>query len=1114
LTDDPALLDQLLAEAGIAAAPHPVALRRSAETGSQPLSYAQELVFAIDRATPNLVTYNVPVVRRLNGDLDVAALESALSAVAARHDVLRTRFALENGEPIAIVDDARPVPLRVVDLRDAPASERAQGAEAVVAARAAAPFDLASEHAFRPALVRTGDREYVLILELHHIACDGWSIRVLLGDLSIAYGAFARGLPYDAVPLDAGHTDFARRQRRMFEGGELERSLAYWRAELATPVEPLDLAIDGTAAAAPDDATRCTLDLDPDLSRSLARLGRESRATPYMTLLAVVATLLHRYTGRDAMTIGANVAGRSELELEPLVGYFTNTLAIRCDLGGDPTFDEVLARVRERCLGALDHNDLPYERLALAAGGARGPGAATLFNVVFSADDPAPEALALDGVAAAPYPIDLGLTKFDLTFFLTEITDGLRLTLYARSRLWSAATAERCLRHLRVLAASIAVRPAARISQHALLSGGERALIERSNATTVALPAGDVRDRIEAAARNRPGAVAVRTDAVSLTYAELDARARDLAARLHARALAQRSPVGLAVPRTPETIAAYLGIWKAGGIVVPFEPDLPPERLRRQLAIAGVRLVVTALPLPSDLGPGIAIEQLVPDDAAGPGDAVPHDRRADDVAYVAFTSGSTGEPKGVTVTHGNLANYVAAIARVLAPETAATPKPGLAGWHFGVSGTLAADLGYTALFPALCAGATAHVLPKEVTNDSSRFAAYLRAQPLDVLKITPRHLRALAAGTELAALLPWRWIVLGGEPLDLEFADALLAAGRGRVLNHYGPTETTVGATAFEVTSASLAAARANGARSVPIGTPLANVRAAVLGAHDELLPIGIAGELWIAGAGVSLGYIGRRDLTEERFRTLPELGYAYRTGDRVRRLADGALEYLGRTDDQLKVRGYRVEPSEIEAALRAFHEIADAAVVPQADPEMPIEAYLVLAAGAPPPTTAQAFERDLRARLAATLPDYMLPSAYVVVERLERTANGKLDRAALRARAAAPAEDAARSPRTETEAAVLGIWADAFKRDASTIGVTDDFLDSGGHSLIAIRLLGKLNRRFGVRLPLGRLFENRTIERLAAAIDERLREGGSNAVPAAAPIPRIARAPRGDASG
>lgn len=1087
MNDDAKLLDQLLAEAGLETDDaSETALVADTAPGPYPLSYAQELLWQVDQAFPGLATYNLPVVRRLRGRLDCNALERSLAAIAARHDVLHTRYATVDDEPVAIVDEPGSFDVDLVDLRGVAAPDRQARADALIDERAWQPFDLENEHVFRAALIRLDDDDHILLLGLHHIACDGWSLGIIFRELALLYCGDVTNVPANVLPIPIGYHDFARWQRERLQSDRYAVSLAYWRGEFATPVDSLKFENNGASDGPADMAVRYALALDTQTTSALRSFARARNATPYMTLLAVFAIMLRRYTGSTAFRIGSNVAARTNPALEPIVGYFNNTLALRLDFACEPTFDELLADVRTRCLGAFDNQDIPYEKLVLAA---RASGAATsepLFNVVFSADD-ATGTLELPGVRVESYELVRAVTKFDLSLFMAETAQGVKLTLLARSRLWSEATCERFLEQFGDLARDAIERPGEPVDR----------LFDRSNATAAAPAAGDFLDRFESCAAAKPVTIALVCGESQMTYSELNGRANAFAELLRERGVAHQTPIGLAVERTTNAVAAYVAILKAGCIVVPFEPTLPPERIAQQLSIAGVTLAVTGEP--SGLAPDGPFERIALDATAYHEADVARRTAPGDIAYIVFTSGSTGVPKGVAVTHACITNYTDAISAALGGVDA--------GWHFGLPGTLAADLGYTSFFPALTSCGTLHVLPADVTSEGVKLRDYLETRPLDVLKITPRHLRALASGVELGDLLATRWTILGGETLHFDFAQELVAAGRGRVLNHYGPTETTVGATTFEVTPASLARAREEGAHSIPIGMSLANVQTFVLDAGGESVPPGAIGELWIGGAGVAAGYFGRPDLTDERFSNDPALGRRYRTGDRVRRLASGALEFLGRLDDQVKIRGYRVELGEIEAALSQLLEVHDAAVTLDGL-ESPLTAYVVIVADAPA-LDPETLVISIKKRLEHRLPDYMVPQAIVVVEALPRTPNGKLDRSALPAFNAPPTTTAA-APHTPTQSALVEIWAAAFSRPAPSIGVSDDFLALGGHSLIAIRMLGQIKRRFGVRLSLASVLEKRTIENLAAVIDRLSADAPSGDGPGLARIQRVARPPAG----
>ncbi len=1066
------------------------------DTSVFPLSYAQELLWLTQRASPQSSAYNVPRTRLLRGRLEVEALRRAFETVVERHEILRTTYAFEGERAVQIVHPPRRVDIAVTDLRALGPSAGLADAQRLARESALRPFDLERDAPLRVSLFRTGEDEHVLHIDSHHIAADGGSRDILFRELDVCYAAFCAGRTPELPALPFQFADYALWERRYLAGERLERLLTYWRTELEDVETVLDLVPDVPRCdeARGDAVTRSIL-LAPQFLEAVKALGRRSHATLYMTVLAAYATVLHLYAagGRDVL-VGSPISGRSRPGLDELIGYFVNTTVQRVRFYDDPSFADLLTRVRESCLGAYDHQELPLEKLLLELHGSRPFGDASPVQAVFTMLDPSEgNSSRLGGLDVQPLSGAAGTTKFDLTLFMAERADGLSLSLRVRADVWSAAAVERFLERLRRVLAAAAADANVRSSRLLLPDGAERAQLAQWNSTKRDVGARTTIVALFEEVRTRfPQRTAVICGNDALSYEELGTRADTLGRRLRALGAAPNHCVGILLDRSADSIVALFAVAKSGAAYAFLSPDMPAARLAEQLTESAADVVITSAPYESLLP--AAVHKVVLDEHPAQGglacaDTLPAEGPApDDLAYVLFTSGSTGVPKGVAVSHTNLVHYVRAISRIFADVPAHQRGDGLAaiaGWHFALASTLAADLGNTALFPALCGGATLHLLPPDVTSDPSRFAAYLSLHPLDVMKITPGHLRALLPENDsLAAALPARWLVFGGEALPFELASRVLAARRPRVLNHYGPTETTVGATTFEVTPASLGATQNAGARTVPVGSPLANVRAHVLDPQRHAVPPDVPGELYVSGAGVARGYVHRPDVTAERFVTLEGIGRAYATGDRVRRLPGGTLEYLGRTDAQVKIRGYRVEPDDVAVTLRAFPDVLDATVVPFGDGDVELAAYVIMAPGAAA-AVEDAFAEAIRTRVARVLPAHMVPHCVISVDALPRTPNGKLDRRAL----PIPTRDsrcvgAPAAPSTETERALVAIWGNAFKRDPEAIGTHDDFLALGGHSLLAIRVLGAVSRQFGVRLSLGSLFEYRTIVQLAARID------------------------------
>lgn len=1059
-----------------------------------PMSFSQELLWMLDRATPGLTAYNLSLSFRLRGPVDVNALERALSLLAERHESLRSSFAEVDGKAMLRVSAPAPVSLARVDAT----GRNAEESLAIVRERARRPFDLVHEHLFRPSLIHLSANEHVLLIESHHIVMDGWSMGVLFRELGTAYTAFRSGNAPVLPKLAVQFGDFAIHQRETLTGATLDRLLTFWRQQLGDATEPLNLPTDFARPLTPTfNGARESVVLPAATLSAIKNLAQQHGATLYMVLLAAYATVLHRYTGRDNVLVGSGSAGRGRHELESMVGYLNNTLVQRADFSGDPTFAELLSRVRASAIDASDHQDIPQEKLVLELrdGDAR-LSHAPLYEVVLTMQDTNGGSLQLDGLDIEPFSTGATSTKFDITLLPAEIDGTLRLTVQYRSDLYAPATMQRFLGHLCAVLNSAVAHTDRKISNIALLSNDEQKSLAAWNQTSVQTGARTtLTQAFELQVARVPNSVAVVGDDETLTYSAFNQRANQLAHDLRARGVGNNTPVGLRLDRSANAIVALMGILKAGGAYVPLSVEAPDARIAQQVREAGITVIVSSNAHAPAAIDGVTTIKL--DDTADstrlstlPTDNLPVVSTPESIAYVLYTSGSTGTPKGVAVTHANAVHYARAVSRVLADTPADVAGDGfaqLSGKHFAVASTLSADLGNTSLLPSLMSGGTLHVLSKDATTDAARYGDYVRANKIDILKITPNHLAALTAGktgTELAALLPAMWTVVGGEALRPDVARALLSANTCRLLNHYGPTETTVGVCTFEVTTSSLEQAVKFGAQTIPLGRPLANTHAYIVDGNNNEMPIGIPGELLLGGDGVTQGYFHRDDLTTERFIT-----YAgervYRTGDRVRRLPDGAIEFLGRADDQVKIRGHRVELGEVEHALRAHPGVANAVVAMREDAtgQPSLVAFAAARAG---DYAVSHSDRPTPERLsewmAVRLPAHMIPTTIVLLDAIPLTANGKVDRAKLPA-TVATAEAQYVAPRNDIETQLVAIWTDVLKHEK--IGITDNFLSLGGHSLMAIRVLGKISKAFSVRLPLRILFETPTIEGLAVVIEQ-----------------------------
>ncbi|MER6175753.1 amino acid adenylation domain-containing protein [Streptosporangium sp. NPDC001681] len=1024
-----------------------------------PLSFAQRGLWVLDQLRPGGTEYLVVTALRLRGELDVDALGRALTRVAERHEILRTRYvAGSDGEPAQVVDP--PSRLR-------PVAEHADPA-AVLEEELATPIDLARGPVLRVRLVRasTGEHdEHVLVLVTHHIATDGWSSGILAAELADAY--LGRDLPEPALQ----YADFAAWQRERFAGQALDGALAHWRGRL-TGLEPTELPTDRPRPPIGDHrGAVLRFDVPPTLAGALEEVGRRAGATPFTTYLAGFYALLARHTGRRDLAVGVPMSGRDSAEVEGLIGFFVNTVVMRADLTGDPSFSTLLGRVQDVVAEAYQHDGLPFERLVEELAPSRDLSRHPLFQLLFAFREEGEERFRLPGLDVSPEPVPWRTAKFDLTMELTRRADGgLTGEIEYATALFDRATADRLARHYLTLLESAAARPDGALGELELLDDAERhALTAGAGGPVRSRPDLGLPELVARQAALAPGRGAVECDGAALTYGDLDAAANRLAHHLRAAGIRRDDVVGVCLPRRPELVVALLGVLRAGAAYLPLDPAHPADRLAWMLQDSRARLVVVdAEPSPAS-GHGTPVLSLAAERAgidARPGESAPVGTDLDGLAYVMYTSGSTGRPKGVAVPHRGIRNRVlwtvhehglGASDRLL-QKTSVTFDASV--WEF--------------LGP-LVSGGTVVLPPDGTERDPASMVEALVRDRITVLQGVPSFLRTLADEPGLERCGTLRLLFSAGEPLPGELAARLSTRLGTALVNTYGPTECSIDVTAWQYEPG-------DGPGIVPIGRPLDNTRTVVYTPDGRLAPIGTPGELHAAGDGLARGYLGRPGLTADRFVPDPygpPGARAYRTGDVVRRRTDGALEFLGRADRQVKIRGVRIELDEVEAVLSRHPALAAAVVEARRGPDgLPrLVGYLVARGDAPE-------QREIREFLLARLPEPYLPSVLLTVDRLPRTSSGKIDRAALpdpdgvrRAGRAVPA-----APRTPAEKIVTDVMAEVLGLDV--VGTGDDFFDLGGHSLLAIRIAARLRAAFGVVLPVRAVFEDRTAAALAARVD------------------------------
>ncbi|MEV8396229.1 MULTISPECIES: amino acid adenylation domain-containing protein, partial [unclassified Streptomyces] len=1068
-----------------------------------PVSFAQQRLWFLNRLEGPSATYNMPVSLRLTGTLDRAALESALRDVLVRHESLRTVFAEDADGPYQRVlpIEETPVPLTIVRTDAARVAEELQGA-------ARHGFDLSAESPLRATLFELAEQEHVLLVLVHHIAGDGWSMPLLARDLTTAYAARCAGAAPRWEPLPVQYADFTLWQRGVLGSEDdpdsaIVRQLAYWKQALAGLPQELELPVDRPRPAiASHRGARITFDIPDEVHRQLATVARKAQASPFMVVQAALAALLSRLGAGSDIPLGSPIAGRTDAGLDDLVGFFVNTLVLRTDTSGDPSFQDLVGRVRKTALAAYAHQDVPFERLVEVLNPARSMARHPLFQTMltWNATDPAAPgadtSARLNGLTVTPHPVGAAIAKFDLLFAFVErgaggAVQGLRGVLEYSADRYDEATAAALVARFKELLGALVADPARTIGSVDLLTEDEREhLLGTVNDTARELPARSLSALFaDQVARTPHATAALDEDGRALSYRELDARADRLARHLVERGAGPEQFVAVALPRSPRLLVALVAVLKTGAAYVPVDPEYPADRIVYMIEDADPVLVVTDEAGRALLPEGTAT--VTEDEAASgaaPGSTGPFaDPSPLHPAYMIYTSGSTGRPKGIVMPAGAVRNLLAWHHRAL-PATAGAVTAQFTAVSFDVS--------VQEILSALLSGQTLVACPEDVRRSPEQLAAWLERTEVRELYAPNLVVDALAqAAREQGLALPrLATVAQAGEALTLrDDVRAFFTAPGRRLHNHYGPAETHV------VTAYALPPDPADWPDRAPIGRPVDNIRVHVLDEALRPVPTGVAGELYVSGDQLARGYHNRAALTAERFVACPfgaPGARMYRTGDRVRWNADSDLEYLGRADDQVKLRGFRIEPGEIDAVLAARPEVARAAVVLREDRpgDRRLVAYVV-------PAGEAAAASVLRSAVADALPDYMVPSAFIVLDALPLTANGKLDRARL---PVPELRSAGRAPRSPREEILCGLFAEI--TGAEQVSVDDGFFDLGGHSLLATRLVNRIRSALGAELTVRQLFEAPTVagltEVLDAAAGRPARTGVTRVVPRPTRVP------------
>ncbi|NEP10410.1 MAG: amino acid adenylation domain-containing protein [Symploca sp. SIO2C1] len=1042
-----------------------------------PLSFAEQRLWFLDQLQEGSLTYNELEGVRLSGLLQVEALQKAVQEIVRRHESLRTNYQTVDGSPIRVIASERTLNLPIIDLQHLPTEEQLSQVQRLGLAEVRQPFDLVKDPLVRVTLLQLAVDDYVLLLTMHHILTDGWSMGVFYHELEVLYRAYVLGQPSPLPELSIQYADFACWQRQCLTAQTLAPQVDYWQQQLAGVPPLLKLPTDYPRPQVQTSrGGKEFFGLGVELTQQLKALSQDSGTTLFMTLFAAFSTLLYRYSDQADIVVGTPIANRNRSEMEPLIGFFINTLVLRTQLAGNQKFAEVLEQVRQVSLDAYAHQDLSFEQLVEALQPQRSLSHTPIFQVMFALQNAPMEPLELPGITFNWLPLASEIAKFDWFLSLEETESGLSGFWEYNRDLFEPATIHRAIGHFKILLEAIATNPQERVDELPLLTTSERhqLLVEWNDTKAEYLQNKCIHQLFEEQVERTPDAMAVVCEDEQLTYRQLNEQANQLARHLQSLGVESEVLVGIYIERSIEMIIGLLGILKAGAAYVPLDPDYPSERLAYILHNSQATVLVTTHQLATGL-PSLPQHLICLDNdreflSTYNRGNLQANVKPDNLAYVIYTSGSTGKPKGVEICHQSVVNFLCSMA----------VKPGLTDTDVILAvTTICFDIATLEIYLPLIVGAKTVVASRDIAADGKQLSLELERSGATVMQATPATWQMLlAVGWQGNPQLK---IICGGEALSVQLATQLREKG-SCVWNLYGPTETTVWSTIYPVSTSEQIESSENA--SVLIGKAIANTQIHILDHHLQAVPIGVPGELHIGGAGLARGYLNHPQLTQAKF--IPNLfsnepgSRLYKTGDKARYLKDGNIEFIGRIDNQVKIRGFRIELGEIEAILAQHPEVQEVVVIAREDStgEKRLVAYLV--------TQGEVELTQLRSFLKTKLPDYMVPAAFVLLDTIPLTPNGKVERRAL------PIPDADHfsqdtsfiPPRNPVELKLSQIWLEVL--NIPTLGVRDNFFDIGGHSLLAVRLMARIEQQLGIHLPLTTLFTEPTIESQATLLNSK----------------------------